>query len=377
MRRERPFQAWLQISMGCNSVCAYCIVPERPRPRASRARRRPARPRPQRLAADGVRELTLLGQNVNSYGPRPAASTSASTFAELIRALDRVDGLERVRYTSPAPQGHARRRDRRHGRVPRRLRAHAPAAAVGLVADPQAHAPHVRPRPLPGAGRPHPRRDAGHRPHDRRHRRLPGRDRGRLRRDRSTSTTQVGYDHAFTFIYSPRAAAPRPPACPTRCPRTSSASGSSGWSSVVQHHARRRNEALVGTRAGGAGRGHRAAPTRTCARRIARQQDGAFTSPARRGHAGRRCGSRPRRRRRCAARSRPVAASRRERVVALFGPTASGKSAVAVALAERMGGEIVSADAMQLLPRAADAHRTSRPPRTWRACRTTWSASGR
>src|SRR5579872_4067559 len=63
-RRERRFQAWVQVSMGCNSVCAYCIVP------SVRGRERSRRPgdvvaEVTSLAADGVRELTLLGQNVN------------------------------------------------------------------------------------------------------------------------------------------------------------------------------------------------------------------------------------------------------------------------------------------------------------------------
>src|SRR5216110_3161548 len=66
-RRERSFQAWVQISMGCNSKCAYCIVP------AVRGREQSRRPgdvvaEVERLAADGVREITLLGQNVNSWG---------------------------------------------------------------------------------------------------------------------------------------------------------------------------------------------------------------------------------------------------------------------------------------------------------------------
>src|SRR5690349_24444124 len=67
MHRERPFQAWVQISMGCNSKCAYCIVP------AVRGRESSRRPgeivaEVARLAAEGVREITLLGQNVNSWG---------------------------------------------------------------------------------------------------------------------------------------------------------------------------------------------------------------------------------------------------------------------------------------------------------------------
>jgi len=102
MRRERRFQAWVQISMGCNSKCAYCIVP------AVRGREQSRRPgdvlaEVTQLAQDGVREITLLGQNVNSWGRdlRPALDTE---FGELLRACDAVEGIERIRFTSPHPK---------------------------------------------------------------------------------------------------------------------------------------------------------------------------------------------------------------------------------------------------------------------------------
>jgi len=96
--RERRFQAWVQISMGCNSVCAYCIVPA---VRGREVSRRPGEivAEVQRLAAEGVREITLLGQNVNSYG-----RDVGSDFAELLRACDAVEGIERIRFTSPHPK---------------------------------------------------------------------------------------------------------------------------------------------------------------------------------------------------------------------------------------------------------------------------------
>ena len=102
MKRTREFQAWLQISQGCNCVCAYCIVP-------STRGREQSRPAPdlirevERLAADGVREVTLLGQNVNAYG-RDLRGNQRMTFAELLRAVDAVEGIERIRYTSPHPK---------------------------------------------------------------------------------------------------------------------------------------------------------------------------------------------------------------------------------------------------------------------------------
>src|ERR687891_2323426 len=100
-KRAREFHAWLQISVGCNSVCAFCIVP-------STRGREVSRPlhelvaEAERLVADGVHEVTLLGQNVNSYG-RDLRPERAS-FSQLLYALDAIEGLARIRYTSPHPK---------------------------------------------------------------------------------------------------------------------------------------------------------------------------------------------------------------------------------------------------------------------------------
>jgi tRNA-2-methylthio-N6-dimethylallyladenosine synthase len=84
--------------MGCNSVCSYCIVPS---VRGKEVSRRPGEilAEVEGLAREGVRELTLLGQNVNSYG-----RDVGSSFDELLRACDAVDGIERIRFTSPHPK---------------------------------------------------------------------------------------------------------------------------------------------------------------------------------------------------------------------------------------------------------------------------------
>ncbi len=116
MKREREFQGWVQISVGCNCVCSYCIVP------STRGREvsRPAAEivaEVERLAADGVREVTLLGQNVCSYG-RDLPKGAKTTFAELIWMVDAIDGLERIRYTSPHPKDIREDVIRAHAELP-------------------------------------------------------------------------------------------------------------------------------------------------------------------------------------------------------------------------------------------------------------------
>jgi tRNA-2-methylthio-N6-dimethylallyladenosine synthase len=102
MKRERPFQGWIQISVGCNCVCAYCIVPST---RGREASRRPAElvREAELLASDGVKEITLLGQNVNSYG-RDLPREERIDFADVLALIDGVEGIERIRYTSPHPK---------------------------------------------------------------------------------------------------------------------------------------------------------------------------------------------------------------------------------------------------------------------------------
>jgi len=102
MKREREFQAWVQISVGCNCKCSYCIVP------STRGREVSRDPNElvaeiARLAQDGVREVTLLGQNVNSYG-RDLPKETRTRFSDLLREIDQIHGIDRVRYTSPHPK---------------------------------------------------------------------------------------------------------------------------------------------------------------------------------------------------------------------------------------------------------------------------------
>jgi tRNA-2-methylthio-N6-dimethylallyladenosine synthase len=113
-KRARDFQGWVQISAGCNMVCSYCIVP-------STRGREVSRPldelvaEARGLAAEGVREVTLLGQNVNSYG---RSLRPRSSFAELLYAIGDIPGLDRIRYTSPHPSDMKEDVIRAHAEIP-------------------------------------------------------------------------------------------------------------------------------------------------------------------------------------------------------------------------------------------------------------------
>ncbi len=99
-RRQSAYSAWVSISVGCNNTCTFCIVP------SLRGKERDRRPGDilaeiGALVADGVLEVTLLGQNVNSYG---AEFGDRQAFGKLLRSCGEIEGLERVRFTSPHPR---------------------------------------------------------------------------------------------------------------------------------------------------------------------------------------------------------------------------------------------------------------------------------
>ncbi|MDN5571910.1 MAG: tRNA (N6-isopentenyl adenosine(37)-C2)-methylthiotransferase MiaB [Propionibacteriaceae bacterium] len=98
-RRESPYAAWVSVSVGCNNTCTFCIVPQL---RGKEADRRPGDilAEIRALVAEGVQEITLLGQNVNTYG---VEFGDRLAFGKLLRACGEVEGLERVRFTSPHP----------------------------------------------------------------------------------------------------------------------------------------------------------------------------------------------------------------------------------------------------------------------------------
>ena len=98
-RRESSYAAWVSIAVGCNNTCTFCIVP------SLRGKQRDRRPgdvlaEVEAVAAQGAIEVTLLGQNVNSYG---VGFGDRGAFAKLLRATGSIEGIERVRFTSPHP----------------------------------------------------------------------------------------------------------------------------------------------------------------------------------------------------------------------------------------------------------------------------------
>ena len=102
-RRDVDHAAWVTIQIGCDNSCAFCIVPS-VRGREVSRRTGDIVHEVEELARDGVVEITLLGQNVNSYGRDLGSGQFRPQFADLLRTLDTVDGIERIRFTSPHPK---------------------------------------------------------------------------------------------------------------------------------------------------------------------------------------------------------------------------------------------------------------------------------
>lgn len=104
-KRDSSYAGWVSVSVGCNNTCTFCIVPSL---RGKEVDRRPGEVLAEvaALVAEGVLEVTLLGQNVNAYGRsfiHPDELANKGAFGELLRACGQIEGLERVRFTSPHP----------------------------------------------------------------------------------------------------------------------------------------------------------------------------------------------------------------------------------------------------------------------------------
>ena len=243
-KRTREFQAWLQISVGCNCVCAYCIVP------STRGREvsRPAGElvaEVERMAADGVREVTLLGQNVNSYG-RDLPRDERVTFAQLLARVDAVEGIERIRYTSPHPKDIREDVARAHAELPAVCEhVHLPLQSgsspilramrrtydrdryLGKVALIREHVPDCALTTDVIVG-------------------FPGETEDDFRQTLEV-VDQVGFDGAFTFLYSPRRGT-EAAELPGQVPHEVKVERLQRLVDVVQERARERAQRFVGRR---------------------------------------------------------------------------------------------------------------------------------
>jgi tRNA-2-methylthio-N6-dimethylallyladenosine synthase len=242
MHRERRFQAWVQVSMGCNSKCAYCIVPS---VRGRETSRRPGEivAEATRLAAEGVREITLLGQNVNSWG-RDLLPGIRTEFGELLRACDAVEGIERIRFTSPHPKDFR-------------------APVIEAMAESAAVCEHIHLPLQSGSARILKAMRRTYTPE--RYLRLvaelrdaipdlalgtdiivgfPGESEDDFRQTLDL-VERVGYDSAFTFVYSPRAGT-EAAALPDQVPHDVKIERMERLVETVQRIARERNQRRVG-----------------------------------------------------------------------------------------------------------------------------------
>jgi tRNA-2-methylthio-N6-dimethylallyladenosine synthase len=240
-KRARDFQGWVQISAGCNMVCSYCIVP-------STRGREVSRPLDELvaevrgLAADGVREVTLLGQNVNSYG---RSLRPRSSFADLLHALDGIPGLDRIRYTSPHPSDMKEDVIRAHAEIPSLCRhIHLPLQAGSSKVLKRMRRTYTRERFLDRVAliREHVPDCAittdiivG----------FPGETEADFAETLEVAE-EVGFDGAFTFIYSPRRGTEAADFTEEFLPHEVSAERMERLVEVIQRRARERSQRFVG-----------------------------------------------------------------------------------------------------------------------------------
>jgi tRNA-2-methylthio-N6-dimethylallyladenosine synthase len=241
-KRVREFQAWVQISAGCNMRCAFCIVP-------STRGREVSRPLAElvaeieRLAAEGVREVTLLGQNVNSYGIR--LRPYPRRFSELLAAVDAIEGIDRIRYTSPHPAHMREDVIKAHAELPsvcqhihlplqsgssrvlkRMRRTYDRARYMDRVAMIREHVPDCALTTDIIVG-------------------FPGETEADFRETLEVCE-EVGYDGAFTFIYSPRRGTEAAELTDQFVPHAVAVERMERLVEVVQRRARERAQRFVG-----------------------------------------------------------------------------------------------------------------------------------
>ena len=293
-KRAREFQGWVQISVGCNSVCSYCIVPStrgrevsRPLGRAGRRGARPGRRRRLRDHAAGPERQLLRARS---------AARPRITFAQLLAELDAIDGIDRIRYTSPHPKDMHEDVIRAHAELPslcehihlplqsgstpvlkRMRRTYSRERYLDRVALIREHVPDCALTTDIIVG-------------------FPGETEDDFEQTLSVCE-QVGYDGAFTFIYSPRRET-EAAEMDDQVPHELKVERMERLVEVVQRRARERAQRFVGRTRRGARRGPIADRSQPPARPLAPQQGRQLrgSRPARRRRAGARSPRRPARR---------------------------------------------------------------------------------
>ena len=309
---SRAYAAWVSISVGCNNTCTFCIVP------SLRGKEKDRRPGDvlaeiEALVGEGVLEVTLLGQNVNSYGVE--FGDRARVRASCCARAAQIDGLERVRFTSPHPRDFTDDVIEAMAETPNVMpQLHMPLQS-GSDAVLQGDAPLVPARALPRHHRPGARRDARRRDHHRHHRRLPRRDRARTSSRPLDVVRQARFAERVHVPVLASGPARRPRRWTTRCPRRSCRSATSGWSRCRSEISWEENETQVGRAVEvlvAEGEGRKDGATHRMSGRARGQPAGALrarwpsAAPRRRGdHGGHLRRAAPPRRRRGAARGAP------------------------------------------------------------------------
>ena len=204
--RKRGVSAFVTVQEGCDKFCTFCVVPYT---RGAEVSRPVAKivAEAERLADAGVREITLIGQNVNAYHGEGADGGTASLARLALSARRRAGHRAAALHHQPSAR-HGRPPDRRAPRPAGADAAPAPAGAVGLRPHARGDEPPPHPRRISRRDRAAAPRAARHRVLVRLHRRLSRRDRGRFPAHASSWSSEVGYASAYSFKYSPRPGTP-------------------------------------------------------------------------------------------------------------------------------------------------------------------------
>jgi tRNA-2-methylthio-N6-dimethylallyladenosine synthase len=243
-RRDVAHSAWVTIQIGCDNSCTFCIVPIVRGREVSRRMGDVVR-EVEELAADGVTEITLLGQNVNSYGRDLGAGQYSPRFADLLRAVDAVDGIRRIRYTSPHPKDlrpetiaamteceavcehlHLPLQAGSDRVLSRMHRGYTAARYLGKLAAAREAIPDLAVTTDLIVG-------------------FPGETEDDFRRTLDV-VDEAGYDAAYTFVFSPRPGTPAADMTDEYVPAEVAQDRMRRLVEVVERHALRRHEARVG-----------------------------------------------------------------------------------------------------------------------------------